>query len=203
MWKKYLNKKNKFAEGYTLIETMIALAIFLIVIVLGVGALLNAYSVNKKSQNMRSIMDSLSYTMEDMSRNVRTGYNYHCLVKGEDPANISTPNSCLTNGYGMAFEYSDGDPTKDTDQWVYYISNGKLFRSTDGFANSVQMTPDEVVLQADSSTYNFSVLGASGNPLDDQQQPLVVIRLIGKITDGKNVTPFSLETAVSQRLNDI
>ena len=203
MWEKYLNKKNKFEGGYTLIETMIALTIFLIVVVIGVGALLNAYSVNRKSQDMRSIIDSLSFTMEDMSRNIRTGYNYHCLIKGDTVSDIGTPLSCMTNGYGVAFEYSDGDTANDADQWVYYISSGKLFRSTTGLADSVQMTPDNVVLQADDSTYNFSVLGSDKDSNNDKQQPFIIIRLVGTITSNGNSTPFSLQTTVSQRLNDI
>ena len=192
--------RNKFTSGYTIIETMIALAIFLIVIVVGVGALLNAYNVNKKSQNMRSIMDSLSFTMEDMSRNIRTGYNYKCLERGQtyDSSTLSIPGSCR-DGYGIAFEHSEGDPEVLTDQWVYYIDEGKLFKSTNGGPeNSIQMTPNEVVLDANSVI--FSVIGAES---DDNIQPLVIIRLVGKITSGGNATPFSLQTAISQRLSDI
>lgn len=198
MWKKYF-KKNKFTDGFTIIETMIAISIFLIVVVLGIGALLNAHLVNKKSQDMRSIMDSLSFSMEDMSRNIRTGYNYHCLKKWEDPfsSSLDISLSCV-NGYGIAFESSEGNPDLNTDQWVYYISGGKLYRSTNSGNGLVQMTPDEVILN--NSTYNFSVIGAEST---DIQQPLVIIRLVGTITSGGNTTPFSLQTAVSQRLNDI
>lgn len=214
MWKKYF-KKNKFTGGFThtltlkgskklvcgftIIETMIAISIFLIVVVIGTGALLNAHLINKKSQDMRSIMDSLSFSMEDMSRNIRTGYNYHC-IEGEDFSSLETPKSCI-NGDGIAFEYSDGDISDPTDQWVYYIQDGKLFRSTDGFSSSTQMTPDEVTLN--DGIYNFSVIGAELASKDDVQQPLVIIRLVGTITSGGNTTPFSLQTAVSQRLNDI
>ena len=39
--------KKKLTGGYTIIETMIALSIFLIVIVIGIGSLLNAHLVSK------------------------------------------------------------------------------------------------------------------------------------------------------------
>jgi Tfp pilus assembly protein PilW len=203
MPKKYYNGKNKFTEGFTIIETMIAIAIFLIVIVVGIGALLNAHLVNRKSQDVRSIVDSLSYTMEDMSRNIRTGYNYKCLENGVASyvqADLATPASCQ-DGFGIAFESSTGDPTTPADQWVYYVSqDGKIMRSTAGLDDPVQMTPDEVVLS--KSSYSFLVFGAEG-PSVNSQQPLVIIRLNGVIKSGGITTPFSLQTAVSQRMNDI
>lgn len=196
MWKKYF-QKNKFMEGFTIIETMIAIAIFLIVVVLGIGALLNAHLINKKSQDMRSIMDSLSFSMEDMGRNIRIGFNYQCLEKGlsYSQLDLGVPKSCV-NGYGVAFESSTGD------KWVYFIDDGKLYRSTTGLADWVQMTPNEVSLNEQS--YNFSVIGAEpASTTSDVQQPLVIIRLVGTITSGGNKTPFSLQTAISQRLSDI
>ena len=195
------NKKNKLTDGYTLIETMIAISIFLIVITMGVGSLVNVHLINKKSQNMRSILDSLSFSMEEMSRNIRTGYNYHCLIAGEDISAIEVPKSCVGSpgGYGIAFEAGDVASVTTDDQWIYYVNNGKLFRTTNGNVNDVvQMTPNEVVI--DETGYNFSVIGAEST---DTQQPLVVIRLAGSITQGGNVSKFSLQTAVSQRLNDI
>ena len=190
MWKKYF-KKNKFMTGFTIIETMIAISIFLIVVVIGIGALLNAHLVNKKSQDMRSIMDSLSFSMEDMSRNIRTGSNYSCLDgQGIPPSG--------KNCRGIAF---DSNNNGIVSQWVYYVQNGYLYRSTDGFASSVQMTPEEVKLNEQS--YNFSVIGAEPASTSDVQQPLVIIRLVGTITSGGNTTPFSLQTAISQRLSDI
>ena len=46
------------------------------------GALLNANLLYNKSKDMRSILDSLSFTMDDMSRNLRTGLNYYCIPLG-------------------------------------------------------------------------------------------------------------------------
>ena len=191
--------KKKLTGGYTIIETMIALSIFLIVIVIGIGSLLNAHLVSKKSQDTRSIIDGLSFTMEDMSRNIRTGYDYKCLEQGNSygQGELENAQSCK-NGYGIAFEYGEGKQGEPKDQWVYFILDGKLYRSTDGLANSVQMTPDEVKVNANTSS--FSVLGAEKT---DTQQPLVIIRLAGQIKSGSNTTSFSLQTAVSQRVSDI
>ena len=130
-------KKNiiKKESGYTIIETMISISLFIIIVMSGLGALLNANLLHQKSQGMRSIMDNLSFVMEDMSRNLRTGYNYHCFVTGDVIPNttspvVSTPKSCPNGGWAIAFESGNGNPGNNDDQWVYYIANGKIFKST-------------------------------------------------------------------------
>lgn len=197
-------------RGYTIIETMIAISLFLVIIMSGLGALLNANVLHKKSQDMRSIIDSLNFVMEDMSKNIRTGSSYHCFnlndtIPTSPVAAIASPKSCRGgDGWGIAFEYQYGSKLSFSDQWVYYIDNGKIFKNTGSpyiESNFVQMTPDEVVIDSASS---FTVVGAEAPP-GDLQQPIVIIRLVGTITlSSKNVTtPFALQTAVSQRAVDI
>jgi len=191
----------KFTTGYTIIETMISVSLFLVVVTSGMGALLNANLLYNKSQNMRSILDNLNFIMEDMSRNIRTGYGIRCLNGvGDDPANISIPKSC-SSGYAIAFESALGIVGNDLDQWVYFISGpGKFYKSDAGISNFIQLTPQEV----DIDLFNgFSVLGAESVASGNQQQPLVTIRLVGKIVFKNVITPFSLQTSVSQRLIDI
>lgn len=203
-----MQNKDNSKNGYTIIETMIAVSLFIVVVMIAMGALLNASLLNEKSKNMRSIIDNLSFIMEDMSRNLRTGYIYHC-IDAEDTlpilSGVSTAKSCAT-GWGIAFEFQGGDIDNDDDQWVYYIRNdGKIFKSTIGpsrLSNFIQLTPNEVVIDPISS---FSILGAESPSAlpPDYQQPLVTINLVGKITYKDVISPFSLQTSVSQRMIDI
>ena len=211
---KKINKKN---TGYTIIETMISVSLFVVIVIAGTGALLNANLLHNKSQNMRSIMDNLNFIMEDLSRDLRMGYNYRCYhdagnITG-DP-NINSARSCAT-GWGIAFESNYpviGDPIFNGDQWAYYIDSGKIYKSTNGAASFIPLTPDEVVIESTSIVPPFSVLGAEP-PIRDPltgviiggnlQQPFVTIKLVGTITYKNVVTSFSLQTAVSQRSFDI
>jgi len=201
-----LRIKKSRMRGYTIIETMIAVSLFLIIVTIGMGSLLNANLLHKKSQNMRSIIDNLSFIMEDMSSNLRTGYNYQCFNPSQIDLRLATissntPRSCSSsNGWALAFEYQKGNPLIYTDQWVYYISNGRIFRSTDGMNTlPVQLTPDEISID---STSFFSVVGAEPPP-GDSRQPFVTIKLVGRITSNGVISPFSLQTSVSQRRLDI
>lgn len=200
-------KKRKNA-GYTIIETMIAVSLFIIIVMAGMAALLNANVLHRKSQDMRSIIDNLSFVMEDMSRNIRTGYNYHCLNAKSGSsltvASVSNPQDCDV-GWGIGFETAEGDVSNHDDQWVYYIDSGKIFKSVDGpsnFSNFVQMTPDEVFI--DGTLSEFDVLGSEPPLNGDYNQPFVTIKLVGSIKYKEDVvTPFTLQTSVSQRAIDI
>ena len=207
------NKNNK-KNGYTIIETMIAISLFLVVVISGMSAFLNANLLYQKSRDQRSIMDNLSFIIEDMSRNLRTGYHYHCFISGDviptSPASAMSSSKSCASGWGIAFETDTGLPGNDNDQWVYYIGQDNslpshplaIWKSTVGpyvASSFVKLTPDEVVLDPVSS---FSVLGAE-SIATDSQQPFVTIKLVGSVKYKNITTPFSLQTSVSQRLIDV
>jgi|SRR3989338_4355278 len=204
MIKKYKIKKLRRAGGYTIIETMIAVSLFLTVILTGMGTLLNANLLHQKSQDMRSIMDNLSFIMEDMSRNLRTGYNFRCINDGNFSTSIDVAQSCASGG-AIAFENAFGDSEDEDDQWVYKIESldgGVTFnisKSVDSAASWAQLNPSEVVID---SVSGFSVLGAEPQSVDSQQ-PFVNIKLVGRIMYQDIITPFSLQTSVSQRVIDV
>lgn len=207
-------KVKRARGGYTIIETMIAVSLFLVVVMAGMGGLLNANLIHQKSHNMRSIMDNLSFVMEEISRNLRTGSAYHCYVYGEPGGHnqitpvplsaLSAPKSCA-KGEGISFEISGGNVSDYNDQVIYYYWDSAIWKmvgpyDSGNFATqATQLTPPEVRINPVSG---FSVLGAEV-PMGNQQQPLVIIKLIGTVTYKDVVTPFSLQTSVSQRLIDV
>ena len=163
----------------------------------GMGALLNANLLHQKSRDMRSIMDNLSFVMEDMSRNLRTGYDYHCIDGTPNGSVTGTNTHSCESGGGISFKSA-----LDSSQWVYAIfEDGTIQKSTLGGTSGTFriLTPNEVVVDPVSG---FSVLGAEPPP-GDSQQPFVTIKLVGKIISKNIETPFSLQTSVSQRLVDI
>lgn len=213
------NRISVSSKGYTIIETMIAISIFLVLMMGGVSTLLNAFAVHGKSQNMRSEIDNLSFIMEDMSRNLRTGSQYYCITGFDTLVNVNTRKSspyvspAKQECWGIAFEPPLGNPAVATDQWVYYVdTNRVLWKATSASVsymlsspqsstppnNFIQLTPNNVKVEPNI----FVVFGAEAAPAD-LQQPLVLIKLKGSVTEKDVVSPFSLETMVSQRLLDI
>lgn len=179
--------------GYTIIETMISIAVFLIVIMIGMTALLNVNLIHKKSQDMRSILDNLSFIMEDMSRNLRTGYDYHCIDDGDVTATY--PHDCI-NGAGISFKSTFGD------QWVYAIyPDGSIQKSVNNGNYFITLNSSDIKIN--TSLSSFTVIGAEPPGISkDRLQPYVTIKLVGEIVYKDITTSFSLQTSVSQRLID-
>src|SRR3989344_2814078 len=207
MKKDYFYKVNTNVAGYTIIETMIAVSLFLVVITTGTNALLNANVVHQKSQDIREEMDNLSFILEDMSRNMRTGSNFHCISLTDSmppTTSYSSPQSCVNGRKGIAFERVGGLSANNDDQWVYYIrdTDNTLWKSIQGpsdLNNFYQLTTDKVKIDYNAS--GFYVLGAEIPP-GDKQQPFIIIRLVGSISYQGVSTPFSIQTSMSQRLLD-
>lgn len=211
---KFYFKKN---GGFTIIETMISVSIFIIVMMIGIDSLLNANLLHQKSRDQRSVMDNLTFIMEDVSRNLRTGYNFRCVADVFEKTQASgvlgnTPQNCLNGGGAIVFENAFGSSKGGSikgvlcdecteDQWVYKIESAggpdfNIYKSVDGAVNFIQLNPSEIKLDRASG---FTVSGAGAL---DNQQPLVTIRLMGKITTKGKVTPFAIETSVSQRSSE-
>src|SRR5262249_17340095 len=106
----------KTERGFTLIEIMVAVSIFAVVMLVGVGALLTMVEVNKRAQGINSVMNNLNAAVEQMSRSIRVGSNYYCGDTAEVPplTVINTTRDCATNGGLLfAFEATGGDPNNN------------------------------------------------------------------------------------------
>lgn len=70
--------KVKINKGFTLIEIMVAVSIFISVMMIVIGALLMLNNANRKAQALRVVVDNLNFALEDMTRNIMTGSEYKC-----------------------------------------------------------------------------------------------------------------------------
>ena len=153
--------------------------------------------------------------MEDMSRNLRTGYEYKCFTSTlPSPLIITTmaPQNCAGGGWAIAFKPQGYDSLINNNQWVYKIESQdggitfNISKSTDNGVSWVQMTPSEIHIDPNPKSI-FIVSGALPVPrpplLGDTEQPFVTIKLSGNIEYKDIKSPFSLQTSVSQRKIDI
>ncbi len=196
----------KTNRGFTLIEVMIAVGLFVTVVIIGITAVLDTNTTYKRTQAVRSILDNLNFVVEDMARNLRLGTNYHCGNQG-DP---SMPQDCepLNEQGVIAFEGQGGDPADASDQIFYGVSadgNIQKGKKVGGATVYDVITPPEIMI--DTGQSGFTVIGAcpsvvvAGNSscsTIDTIQPRVIIRLSGKVHYKNTDTPFSIETTVSQ-----
>ncbi len=187
-------------SGFTIIEMIIAFAIFAIVMVISVGSFVSLMEANHKAQTLKTVVNNLHFALENISRNVRTGTNYHCGFSGSpiDPRDCaSEPSSRLI------FRARSGEYV------LYELSAGAILRAKDKnpsallvFENRIPITAPEVAID----TLNFYVDGADNtdDKAGNKKQPRVLMVVKGSMK-GKSKVPsrFDIQTLVSQRSLDI
>lgn len=217
--KNYFSKLNSLTSssklptpgsGFTLIEVMIAVGLFTVVMVVGIGAVLNVNTTYKKTQKMRTLIDNMGFIMEDMTRTIRTGSSYiggHPQVDSSNGTIIGTVTSTTPTDFGSTQSFASAISLTSTidDSVVYAIASvfsntngpyGTIFKSTDGGHTYMALSPKEV--EIDMTKSGFVVVGADQNDLNNQ--PRVTIHLEGKIEYRDDVTPFTLQTTVVSRI---
>jgi prepilin-type N-terminal cleavage/methylation domain-containing protein len=194
---KNYNKKNK---GFSLVEMLVAVALFSAVMLMAVGALLALIDANRRAQAINSVMNNLNFAMESISRNIRVGTTYHCEPNASPvPVNIDTTKDCTNGGKLLAFEASNGDSADKTDQVIYRLRDSVLEKSENGGAAGTFIS----IIAPEVSIERF-VFYVDGTSSLDNMQPRVVIIIQGTAgIDEKTKTRFNLQTTISQRVLDI
>lgn len=184
------NIRIKNNKGFTLVELMVSLSIFVVVMTVIMGSILAVLDVNNKDQTKKTAMDNLNVSLESMSRTVRFGTIYHCGSFGT----LSQPADCASGGSSFTLKAADGT------QVTYSLSGGAITRSVNG-GTAQAMTSPEISI----TSLAFRVFGSYAYGTD-YLQPQVIITVTGTAgTAGKvkDQSTFQIETTVSQRQLDI
>lgn len=166
-------------KGFTLVEMLVSVAIFTIVMVIALGALLAMTESDRRAQTLKTITNNLNFSLDAMSRSLRTGTT-HSLT-GSSQITFLAADGLTTSycrGSGMSCS-----PTGTT-----------ILRST-GAGYSPIISPEVVV-----TALTFILVGS---PLGDNIQPKVTILLRGYVqVSATQKSAFDLQTTVTQRLYD-
>ncbi len=192
-WPSPYGLRSTASHGFTLVEMIVSLAVFALVMMIAVGALLSIVNANRKAQAQQIALNNLNFAVENMTRSIRTGTYYHCGSSGS----LSSPQDCASGSDFFAFEAYGGDTSNSGDQVVYRLNSGQLQLSTDGGTTFAGVTAPEI-------TINNLTFYTIGSTIGDGNQPEVLITINGfaEISVQASVN-FNLQTTVSQRLFDI
>lgn len=169
---------SQVQKGFSLVEMLVAIAIFMIVVTTTLGAFLKMVDINKKVQSVRNAMDNANLAMETMMRNIRLGYDY--TVRGSSITFISQ------NGETITYNLTQIAGSTEIGQMVRTIGH-----------NTVAITSPDL----DINELRFNV---SGESIDDNIQAHVNIFVSGKTVLPKNEHnfDFSFQSLATQRLYD-
>ncbi len=196
----YQQKNKNINTGFTLIEIMVATSIFMMIMLIALGALVISSDTAKKAQAMRTAMDNISFAMESMTRSLRTGTDYTCITVASFilPADGSAPDcpiSSSSGGIAIAFTPALHDISRDTAYVVNSRSDGTgVLQRCD-----VNTCVDIVSPAIDIQKLTFFVNGGLNN---DLIQPNVYILLKGAVIIKGQPTVFAIQTNVSQRTSE-
>ena len=205
--KRFLPKSSKGQEGFTLIELMVSLMLFVIVVLAAVGSLYSVNTASRKVQAMRQVLDNLNFAVESISRTVRTSSNIVCggtqnsnyaIAGGVGHTHNCSYQSGATPGTYLLMSATLGSVAQVQYRWWINGATGvgeidkQTKDATGTWSNWVSLTAPEINVQ----NVSFYVDGADA---DDDKQPSVILLVQGKATSGQDITPFAIQTMVSQR----
>jgi prepilin-type N-terminal cleavage/methylation domain-containing protein len=173
-------------RGFTIIEMLVAVALFTVVAVVSVGSILAIVDANQKARSLKSVMDNLHFALQGMTIALQVGKDIDCDLSA------ITPDSQTDCSGGKRLNFRSADD-KDT---VYRFTGNRLERSVNGGV-FVPLTAAEVVI----NDFDFYVVGTAEPP--DVRQPLVIMTVDGTagITE-KTQSSFFVQTSVSSRFLD-
>lgn len=214
----HLIKKQQ--SGFTLIEMIVSLALFSVVVTVAIGALLVLVQSNDDLQGEQSVMTNLSFALDSMTREIRTGTRYYCHSRPSQSNIFSDSNSLealgssvqdcpngLPNGHdfrGIAFlESGESITGASASRILYYYDRDaqQLFRRVGD--NDAQSLVSSGIAIIDA---NFYVTGAdSVETGNDVLQPTVTIQLEAIDENDPSSTPviYYLQTTITQRTLDL
>lgn len=163
------------SRGFTLVEMLVAVATFMIVMLIAAGSLASIIDGNNKAQYLKSAINNLNFALESMGKNIRVGTNY-----STDYSGTNCSNKCIS--------FTSYENKSVTYRWNE--TDGSLERCVDLCSGVfTRMTAKEVKI-TDMKFY----LEESLKP------PRVLITVSGEAgTKERLKTKFNLQTTVAQR----
>ena len=199
MYKNNIKKQS----GFTLVEMLVSVAVFMSVMTVAVSSLVSIMNVNRKTQEIKNVVDNVTFVVDSISRNTRIGTHYTCSTDG---TGFNYVGDCLAGGH--YFQYQ-----KSANEYVQYrfiptptIGEGNIQRrSCTGDNTSCQVVWQSMTAPTDTvniTNMTFYVIGTGteGLPAALRKQPRVIITVEGVMLESNGTkTSFTLQTTSSQR----
>jgi len=204
MFMLYNNQCSDKARGFTLVEMLVSIFVFIVVMLIATGAILSILDANRKTQTVQLVMNNVNFAMESMARTMRTGTKYHCNFNDTTPHPRTEPNDCLTPASSIVFEEANGSGTDPNDNWVYQLNTTtKQIELSENTGSTFTAITSPSVAVTDLAFY---VLDSDDldPPGVNRRQPRIIMVVRGTSgAQARTATTFNLQTVISQRLPDI
>lgn len=195
-------KKISSQRGFTLIEMIVALAIFTIVALVAIGALIKITDANRKSITLKTTINNLNFALESMSREMRVGGDYKI---GSTIGSVNSFNQNIQNSdWVITFKSSEKSTISGQNCnfiFAYKYQNFTIQKAEQRDCNVVISDSDfQPLVSQDIIIENTIVDVVTGGT----SQPKVFIWLKGYSgVREREKTQFSIQTSISQRIKRV
>lgn len=217
--KKRINIKDK--HGFTLVEMIVSIAIFIVVALVAIGAFLKIIDSNKKSQTLKYAVNDLNFSIDSILREIRVGSNLYCTTANYTlAADTNLPNpSCLSSVYNgsawAVFFYSPYSAEKTNNPGEYCrLVHSFAYRSGVLYKAEQSTCEDTITFDSGMSQY-YSMTGSdvtfqgatmkviTGTISGAKPQPFAQFHFKGYTGDKEKIKSyFDLQASASQRISD-
>lgn len=181
-------------KGFTLIEIMVSTSIFMIIMLVALGALISSSNAAKKSQALRSAMDNVNFALESMTRSLRMGSDYACVVGSVSIPASANADCSITGSGGSAIVFTPASHAPGSRDSAYTLTQ----RADNTYALQ-KCTPNCVDLVSTDVNIEKLTFFVSGSDITDNIQPSIYILIKGNVKVKGEDNPFAVQTLVSQR----
>jgi len=162
------------SRGFTLLEMLISIAIFSLVTVIALGAIVMLFGSYSKSQSTQVLVDNLNFALESITRDIRFGNSY----------------TYSNNENWIEVEFEGDTIRYELD--VSASDNGRIKRIVNGNDSEATFATAEDI---DIETFRLGVAGESAG----DGHPRATFLMRGTLLRGNQQSTFALQTTVSQR----
>jgi prepilin-type N-terminal cleavage/methylation domain-containing protein len=200
--------RTRYTRGFSLIEVLVSLSIFTVVVVISIGALMVLIEANARAQNTQSVMTNLTFALDSITREIRTGSDYFCGDTNDLPAGGEATANCMNGGAALSFNEGGQSLTENaaTRRIAIRVLDGMLQRrlgTGDGDGN-VNENEDWTPITSPDITIRHLEFFVSGATRRDGNSPTVTIYLEGVAgEDDGSQAEFDIQATVVQQLLDI
>lgn len=205
--KKFIFKIKNYNKGFTLVELMVSMAIFMMIMLAAMGSLFVSLNAIRNIRAEQTAIDSVNYAVESMSRSIRLGTKYYSCSSSCESITDPTSSSNGSNT-GISFvpqNYKVIDPNTGENIGIKSRVTYQRVERPDGTFTLEKCTSngcasivsDEVTI----TTLRFDIKGAEDtNPITLDYHPRVYILVGGEVTiKGSETTTFAIQTIAAQR----
>ena len=211
-------RKGGLLTGFTLVEMLVAIAVFMSVMVIAMGSFISILNASRKSQAMKIVVDNVTFAVDSISRSMKVGNDYKC-ASSIDGSTFTFGSDDCASGTNV-FQYYDISNNKYV-QYIFLKSSylrehggeneGNIQRrycvgdNTDCDTTGGWQSLTGPINSIDIKNMKFYVLGTgteaeTRNASRTRKQPRVIITVEGSSGDvtQMSTTNFMLQTTISQ-----